>query len=723
MKPPTFTHYFAHPAGVALGIAAGLLVACATPARSALDPKYDPTKVTIPALHPIPKVTPERTVLSNGLVIYLLEDHTLPRVNGVMYFKSSTTWVSADKKGLGGLAAQVMRTGGSAAKSGDWMDDRLAALGASINSNMSPDLANAGFRCLSDNTVEVMGLLADVLRRPAFPEDKIELAKVALRRQIASRNDEMQSVLGRVASQAVFGKESPYARTPEYATVEAITRDDCVKFHELCYSPDRAILVVYGDFESAAMRKLVRQMFGDWAKSATKPPAMPPMPEPRAARLVFAPKEDVTQSGVILAHLGFRNDDPDVANLDVFSEALGGGFQSRLFNKIRSAHGLAYATGATAGGGFLRPGTFTALTLTRNDSLLTALQLLRDEVARATKEPFSEEEVRNARESVLNSLVFKFESPADVVFRAAFYELGGYPADYLQKYQEAVAKVTPQTMLAAAQRHVHPDQLATIVVGKEKEFERPLESVGLPMDRWDISIPPPPSKLKAGTATASDLATGQAWLKRAAALAGGSSAWAALKSWSQEGNATLTMQGQSMAVGSRLRWVFPSKLATVQKLPMGEMTQGFDGRSGWRKGFGKLTDQPELAETVAGNWERSLFHLFAHPDDFQVQALPDKKTVDGMPYNVALVKSAKVRDWQLFFAPDGKLAGMEYADKGPQGDAAFSTSYSDWRPLGAIQYPYLTEVTVGGQPFMKTTITDVKANPAIADDEFRKPTE
>ena len=221
-----------------------VLALAAATFRPALATDYDPAKLVIPALNPIPKVTPERSVLKNGLVLYLLEDHSLPRAYGQIYLRASTTWSPAEKTGLGGVTAQVMRTGGSAAKTGDAIDDRLAAIGANLYSNMSSDVATAGFYCMAENADEVLGLLADVVRRPAFPDDKIELAKVGIRRSIASRNDEMGSVLNRVATASVFGKDSPYARIPEYATLEAITRDDCVKFHQLCYSPDRAILVV-----------------------------------------------------------------------------------------------------------------------------------------------------------------------------------------------------------------------------------------------------------------------------------------------------------------------------------------------------------------------------------------------------------------------------------------------------------------------------------------------
>lgn len=706
-------------------LAGALLAALALasgPARAEEIPaKFDPEKLTIPALRPIPKVTPERWEMKNGLVVYLLENHDLPVVQGTLYTRASATWAPPEKTGLGAVTGTVMRSGGSARISGDALDDRLGAIGAAVTTQFGADFAGGGFRCLAENAAEVIGHLAEVIQRPAFPEDKLELARVAERREIAQRNDEMFSVLQRVATQAVFGKDSPWARTPEYATIEAITRDDLVAMHRMAFAPNRSILVVYGDFKTADMKKLLTAQFGGWARSDARVPETPPMPSLGTPRVVFAPKNDVTQSGLVLAHLGFKSDDPDLADMDVLEYALGGGFNSRLFNTIRTERGLAYATGAQAGSGFFRPGVFLAFSLTRNDSVMVALDLLRRETDRVTREPLGDEEARDARDAVQNAFVFQFENPAQVVFRAANYELAGYPQDFLQTYQKRLAQVTPQSILAAAQRKVRPGNLLTIVVGKEAEFDRPLESLGQPVERVDITIPPPPSKLAVGEATPQSLAEGQAWLAKAADLAGGRAAWAALKGWSHEAQAKLTMQGQQIAVGMKLEWAFPDRMRQTLQLPFGEMVQAYDGANGWQSAMGQTKDAPEMAAEVSGDWEKSLFRLFASPGDLEVQALAEPRTVDGVSYRVAVVRSESVRDWQLFFDPEGRLARMEFVDKGPNGEALFTQVMSDWKPVGGIRYPHAMMTLVAGEPFMEAAISAAQASPALGDERFRKP--
>ena len=695
------------------------VLALAPQARAQAD--WDPDNLTTPPLGKVTVAKPERWTLPNGMVVYLLENHDLPVVTGTVNVLASPTFVPDDKVGLGSLTGEVMRSGGTAKNPGDALDDRLAAIGASISTSISSDIGSGGFRSLSDNTAEVIGLWADVLRRPAFPDDKIELAKVGMRRAIASRNDEMVDLLIRVASEGVYGKGSPYARKPEYATVEAITRDDAQRLHARVFAPERMVMAVYGDFRTADMKRLLTAAFGDWKKSGTAAPPPPPVPATTTKRVIFAPKDDVTQTGIILAHLGFRASEADYAPMNVMETALGGGFQSRLFNKIRTERGLAYAAGAQSGADFLRPGVLLAYSLTRNDSAMTALDLLRDEVVRVTREPLSPAELDVAKQSVQNSFVFNFEEPAQVLFRTAYYELTGYPANFLDTYQQALAGVTAQTALEAAKRRIRPDELVVVVVGKESEFDRPLESLGLPVERVDIRIPPPPSKTAVGEASPEALAKGRALLEKAAAAAGGSQAFAAVKTVVMETSGSLTMQGQTMSVTSKQSWKLPSQWVAVTTLPMGELKQGSDGSTGWMAMMGQVRDNPPMAQAVRERWERSFWRLFGHPDQVTIQAL-GPQTLDGVAYETAFVKSDVVNDLVLWFAPDGTLARIDYMDEGQNGPAKFTEVYADWKPVGPLKLPHVTQVLTDGQPFMDGKVSVATLDVPLDDAEFKKPT-
>jgi zinc protease len=462
------------------------------PAFGAEPSRFDPHGLVSPPLPAIRVAKPERTTLPNGAVVFLLEDHTFPVVSGTAYFPTSPALVGDSLVGLAEITGEVMRSGGSAAHPGDALDDRLAAIGAEVTTSLSGELGEGGFRCLTENTDEVVRVFADVLARPVFPEDKLQISKIGVHQEIASRNDEVLPIAERIASRAVYGKGSVFARIPEHATVEAVTRGDCRKLHAEVFVPERMVLAVYGDFKTADMKRRLAAAFKDWKRSGTPAPRMPAVTEHVQRRLYFAAKDDVTQSVLLVAGLGHRVSDPDDAAMDVVVQALGGGWQSRLNLHIRSERGLAYSTGAAAGAEYLRPGIFLAWSLTRNDSALTALGLLRADLAGMLRAPLGDDEFRAAKESVQNQFVFNFEERSAVLFRAAYYQVLGYPPDHLADYQRALAAVTPATAFAATRLRIRPDEMALIVVGKEKAFERPLDAEGVPVERVDITIPGPP---------------------------------------------------------------------------------------------------------------------------------------------------------------------------------------------------------------------------------------
>jgi zinc protease len=461
----------------------------ARPAHTA-DSRFDPHALVAPPLRPLRVVEPERVTLPNGVVVFLLEDHTFPVVTGTAYFPSSPALVSATKTGLAELAGDVMRRGGTRAHPGDALDDRLAAIGATVTTWLSMELGYGGFRCLAENTDEVVGLLADVLRRPRFPTAKLQLAAASLHQQVDSRNDDAFGIASRVASQAVYGRSSPWARLVEHATIDSVRREDCARIHARVFVPERMVLAIYGDFQGADMKRLIAASFGDWKRSGTPAPKLPAVTRSVRPRLLFAGKDDVTQSVLLVAGLGHRVSDPDDAAMDVVQQALGGGSQSRLNRHIRTERGLAYSTGAAAGAEYLRPGVFMAWSLTRNDSALTALGLLRHELTDAVASPLSAEEFRTAKESVQNQFVFNFEQRSAELFRLAYYQVLGYPSDYLTRSQRALDAVTPEQAAAAARRFIRSDSMVVVVVGRADQFERPLESVGVPIERVDLKIPP-----------------------------------------------------------------------------------------------------------------------------------------------------------------------------------------------------------------------------------------
>ena len=340
----------------------------------------DPRVMEVPALNEIDVPEPERYTLDNGMVIYLLEDHEFPVVDAQALIRAGSIFEPADKVGLAQITGSVMRTGGTLEIDGDALDQQLESIGASVEVSFGQTSGHATLSALADDFETGLQVLADVLRKPAFPEEKIELAKKQERTAIASRNDDPFGVMQREVPKLIYGADSPYARHTEYETIAAIEREDLVEFHESFIHPDRIILTVSGDFRSADAKKWIQEAFGDWPRSTSPLPPEPPVEMSDLEGGFLIEKKDMTNSFVVVAQEGIRMDDPDYPALQLYHEVLGGGFASRLFNEIRTKRGLAYAAGSNSGAQLHHPGGQFFFAATQADSTVRTLGYVAGEI-------------------------------------------------------------------------------------------------------------------------------------------------------------------------------------------------------------------------------------------------------------------------------------------------------------------------------------------------------
>jgi zinc protease len=191
---------------------------------------------------------------------------------------------------------------------------------------------------------------------------------------------------------------------------------------------------------------------------------------------------------------GITRKSPDYFAASVFNEAFGGGFSSRLFGDIRTTKGLAYAVGGGIGAGWDHPGILRLMVSTKSKTTVESIQALDEEIADLKKRPIDDEEIKRAKDSILNSFVFRFDSPEKVLQEKMAYEFYGYPLDFLENFQKGIEKVTKENVAGVAAKYLHRDQMAVLVVGHVSEFDKPLSSLGT-VKKLDITIPAPPPGL------------------------------------------------------------------------------------------------------------------------------------------------------------------------------------------------------------------------------------
>jgi zinc protease len=442
----------------------------------------------LPAFHP---PQPKRIVLPNGMVVFLQEDHELPLVDGVARIRGGGRVVPANKTGLMDIYGEVWRTGGTKSQTGDQLDDYLEQRAAHVETGGGMDSTTVSWSCLKGDLDDVFKVFLDLLQNPEFRADKIEIAQKGLYDSISRRNDEPDAIAGREAAKLAYGASNPYARVPEYATVAAVKRQDLIDWHHNHVHPNNIILGVVGDFDSAAMEARLRQAFASWPKGpAIKEPQVNFTPAAPGNYLVE--KTDVNQSNIYLVGLGTTRKDPDYFAISVFNEAFGGGFSSRLFSDIRTTKGLAYSINGGIGTGWDRPGMLRLVMSTKSQSTVESIQALDEEIADlSSKRPISDEEIKRAKDSILNSFIFRFDSPEKVLQEKMAYEFYGYPLDFLEQYQSAIEKVTKEDVASVAAKYMHRERMPVLVVGNPSEFDKPLSTLG-PVNKIDVTIPPPP---------------------------------------------------------------------------------------------------------------------------------------------------------------------------------------------------------------------------------------
>ncbi|MDT7041443.1 pitrilysin family protein [Candidatus Nitronereus thalassa] len=441
---------------------------------------------------PLPEIkipTPTRVVLDNGLVVLLLEDHELPIVSLSARIRTGARLEPKEKIGLAGLTGTVMRSGGTKTRPGDELDDYLEGKAASIETAINTTAGTASMNCLIEDFEEVLQVFVDVLRNPSFAEDKLAIAKNQLMAGIARQNDNPDGIVRREFAKLIYGKDSPYATQETYATVGGITREDLLNWHQQYYHPNRMILGLVGDFKTSEALNLVKQVFGQWPKGPEFTAPEVPYQTTIEPGVYYVEKNDMTQAKIIMGHMGLIRMHPDYHSVVITNQILSGSFGARLFSNIRSKKGLAYDVHGGVGFGWDYPASANFSMSTKTETTQAGIEALIKEAHKIRKtEPPTEEEVRNAKASLLNSFVFSVDSPSKVMGKLLTYEYYDYPADWMTRFRNGIERVTTEQVRRATQQHIKPEQFVILVVGPRQGTAPALASYDK-VQELDISIP------------------------------------------------------------------------------------------------------------------------------------------------------------------------------------------------------------------------------------------
>jgi zinc protease len=412
---------------------------------------------------------PARVMLNNGMVLYLLEDHELPLIEMSALIRTGAIYEPPEYAGLASLTGEVMRTGGTETMSPDEIDETLEYIDAQVAVSIDTESGSASLSVMKKDFDQGLDIFSRILRSPRFAAERLAIAKeqkIAALRQV---NDNPQSLAFRQFRKLLY-RGNPRGNLPTIDTIKRIERGDLHRFYQIFFHPNRIILGVSGDFSSADMITKIKNSFGDWKTVDTAIPTVAP-PQKIAELSVNYLRKKVPQSTIIIGSLAPKKQNPDYYAFEIVNYILGGGgFSSLLTSEIRSSRGLAYSVGS-----FYRAdvdyGVFGAYCMTKSSSTGQALSLMFD-IMKRMGETSLESQLRQAKESLINSFIFAYTSSAQIVAQTMSLEYDHLPAVFLEQYPAKIQAVTLNDVQGTARTYLHPEQSVMLVVGDGKAFDK-----------------------------------------------------------------------------------------------------------------------------------------------------------------------------------------------------------------------------------------------------------
>ena len=419
----------------------------------------------------------ERRTLPNGLRLVVAPVHKLPVVTVVVVVDAGAAGDPAGREGLAQLTARAVLEG-TEALGGAQLEERVERLGTSVNGSADWDAAIFSMNVVSSRLGEALALLGAVLTAPAFPERDVERLRAERLAEILQQRAEPRGLADEMLGRFVYAPESRYAR-PEggsEAAVRALARDDLLSFYRARYAPGATTLVVAGDVAADEAERLVARALGAWA--GAEPPKVTALDRParltRAAHLVA--KADAPQSELRLGQVGLPRAHPDFFPSVVMNAILGGLFSSRINLNLREAH--AYTYGAHSEFAWRRQsGPWLVSTAVKSDVTADAAREVLGEIDRMRSAEVTPEELSLATSYLHGVFPIRYETAGAIAAALANLVIYGLPEDYFDAYRDRIRAVTAADVLAAAQRHLRPEELQLVVVGDPAAVRAPVEAL------------------------------------------------------------------------------------------------------------------------------------------------------------------------------------------------------------------------------------------------------
>ena len=407
-----------------------------------------------------------REVLPNGIVLLVAERPAVPIVAVRLLTRAGAVFDPEDRAGLAHLTSALL-TRGTAKRTGPEIDSAIEFVGGSLEAAAGRDSLTVALSVQKKDFSLGLDLLSEVVLSPTFPAAEVTRKVAEIQAAIQRSNEDPGTLATRALSRLVYPSH-PYGRPVEGTreSVARLTRDDVVKFYARQARPDATVVAVVGAVTVDEARREITARLGSWARPSDPPPSITP---PTVAMTPHEEtiKRELTQSTLMFGRRAVRQTEPDYFPLSVASYVLGGGSTSRLYTRVRDESGLAYAVYS-----WVSPArygaAFAVSAQTRTAEVPKVVVMIREELARMTREPVSERELALAKQYLIGSFPFRLDTSSKVADFLAAIEDQGLGLDYADRYKERIGRVTIRDVQDVATKYFPPASFSLVTVGEIK---------------------------------------------------------------------------------------------------------------------------------------------------------------------------------------------------------------------------------------------------------------
>lgn len=643
--------------------------------------------------------------LKNGLKVFIIENHKLPRVSYNLILDREPI-LEGDKTGYLGMVGQMMRRG-TDTRTKEQIDEEIDFIGASLGAGSTSVFASG----LSKYSEKVLELMTDVAFNPIFPEEELEKIRKQTISGLAANKEDPGAIAGNLNQKLVYGDGHPYGEIQTEETTNNITVDDLKNYHSTYFKPNIAYLAIVGDVNPKAMKKLVKTYFGSWERGEVEKPVyeMPAAPEKNVVGIVS--RSSAVQSVINITHpVDLQIGSEDVIKARVMNQILGGSGSAKLFMNLREDKGFTYGSYSSLSSDEL-VGRFNANAEVRNEVTDSSIVQIFYEMTQMQNGEIEDEEMTLAKNSIAGSFSRSLEQPQTVANFALNTARYNYPADYYSTYLQKVQAVTKEDIQAMAKKYLKTENAYINVVGKGGEIADQLKQFGelKYYDTYGNEIDPSLAKLPAGLTVESVLS------KYKEAL-GGEDALAKVQ------NVTLKMSAEAMGQQLAIEMIMAKGLKSKTTVAMGPMTvmaaitNGVDDASTLSMGQKAPMTDAQKEELAIAN---GLFTEFAMMEMGATAKLNGVEKIGGKDSYGMEVTLPKGSTFTLYFdAETGLKTRYSKVLETPQGAFTQKIDYADYQEVNGVMIFHQFTQQMGPQN-INAKASEVLVNQDLPADTFK----